>query len=97
MRSHTSVRLITSACVVPHAVWELLIELQRAVLEQLSVAACHHWLADKLMGDAARKARDRRRLEGVVWTGGPIPGRSRGRTRYLSRRDGQSPPASRRT
>src|SRR5262249_24049100 len=31
--------------------------------------------ADKLLGDAARKARDRRRLEGVVWIGGPTPGR----------------------
>ena len=31
--------------------------------------------ADELLGDAARKARDRRRLEGVLWIGDPIPGR----------------------
>src|SRR5262249_44140132 len=29
--------------------------------------------ADKLLGDAARKVRDRRRLEGVLWIGGPNP------------------------
>src|SRR5262249_51371192 len=31
--------------------------------------------ADNLLGDGACKARDRPRLEGVQWIGGPIPGR----------------------